>query len=367
MQMVAYLAFHGPLSLRSDWKFQVAQGHTIGVGVKIDVSKAHYAFLFAVDGTLDDKSGARGHPILASFAERLTGVSHRAIGQLGKEIETWNQTLAKEPNEKYYSEKLRVYRAGTIMRLKSTALSFNPPLPAIGDWQGLSKYISEGNSCTGYVIIAETMLDITDLDNIPVMHFLCVIGDLVSVKTLIAGDNGAELLASEDDKGNSALHFACMGGQRGIALHLVLERSVTTSKPNNVGTLPLHWLSMFPDKDIDSMSVALSYTENDNMVSKGLQIPLHFLWLRGPSIHWAVSCRNRTAVQSLLKHGANIDEEYQGYTALAKAVELHTPEIVHVLLENGTQKSPDCILAIGLVILLSSASPASPTKRDASR
>jgi ankyrin repeat protein len=73
------------------------------------------------------------------------------------------------------------------------------------------------------------------------------------------------------------------------------------------------------------------------MVSEGLQIPLHFLWLRGPPIHWAVSCRNRTAVQCVLKHGANIDEEYQGYTALAKAVELHTPEIVHVLLENGAQ------------------------------
>ena len=243
----------------------------MGVGVKIDVSKAHYAFLFAVDGTLDDKSGARGHPILASFAEHLMGVSHRAIGQLGKEIETWNHTLAKEPNEKYYSERLRVYWAGTIMRLKSTALSFNPPLPAIGDWQDLPRYISEGNSCTGYVIIAETMLDITDLDNIIVMHFLCLIGDLVSVKTLIAGDNGAELLASEDDKGNSALHFACMGGQRGIALHLVLERSVTTSKPNNVGTLPLHWLSMFPDKDIDSMAVTLSYTENDNMFLKGFR------------------------------------------------------------------------------------------------
>jgi hypothetical protein len=94
---------------------------------------------------------------------------------------------------------------------------------------------------------------------------------------------------------------------------------------------------MFPDKDIDSMAVALSYTETDNLVSEGLQIPLHFLWLRRPPIHWAVSCRNRTAVQSLLKHGVNIDGEYQGYTALAKAVELHTPEIVHVLLENGAQ------------------------------
>lgn len=155
--MVAYLAFHGPLSLRSDWKFQVAQGHAMGVGVKIDVSKAHYAFLFAVDGTLDDKSGARGHPILASFTEHLMGVSHRAIGQLGKGIETWNQTLAKEPSEKYYSERLGVYRAGTIMRLKSTSLSFNPPLPAIGDWQDLSRYISEGNSCTGYVIIANLL------------------------------------------------------------------------------------------------------------------------------------------------------------------------------------------------------------------
>jgi len=61
------------------------------------------------------------------------------------------------------------------------------------------------------------------------------------------------------------------GWSRGIALHLVLERSVTTSKLNKVGTLPLHWLSMFPDKDIDSMAATLSYTENDNMFLKGFR------------------------------------------------------------------------------------------------
>jgi ankyrin repeat protein len=181
------------------------------------------------------------------------------------------------------------------------------------------------------------MPDLTDLDTIPVLHYLCLIGDLASVKSLTAEDHGRELLTLDDDKGNSALHFACMGGHTGIALYLLREKSVAKSRPNNVGTVPLHWLFMFPDNDIDKMAELLSDPECDGMASAGLKIRLHFLWLRGPPIHWAVSCRNRTAIQSLLRIGVNIDEEYQGYTALAKAVELHTPEIVHLLLENGAQ------------------------------
>jgi ankyrin repeat protein len=337
MQMAVYLAFRGPPLLRSAWKFQVAQAHTIGVGIPVNRGKAQYAFIFAADGTIDDEPERRGDPTFTSVSERLRGVPQPPKGYLSKYIEACNQALAKEMNETYFSQRLKVYWASTIMRLGSTDLCFKPSLPGIKNWQEFSRYIGEGNSYAGDVIIAEGMLDITDQGSIPVLHYLCLIGDLASVKSLTAEHHGRELLTLEDDKGNSALHFACMGGHTGIALYLLREKSVAKSRPNNVGTLPLHWLFMFPDNDIDKMAELLSDLENDNMVSAGLRIRLHFLWLRGPPIHWAVSCRNRAAVQSLLRIGVNIDEEYQGYTALAKAVELHTPEIVHLLLENGAQ------------------------------
>ncbi|RFU26918.1 hypothetical protein B7463_g9417, partial [Scytalidium lignicola] len=338
LQMAMYLAFRGPHSSKSRWKFQVAQAHTMGVGVPVDRSKAQYAYFFAIDITSDDEPEVPSDPTLMSTLERITGVASEIKGYLSEEITAYNKDLAKETNEKYYSQRLRVYRAGTVMKLKSMDLHFEPPLDGILNWQALSRYITEENRYRGHVTIAENMLDMADLDNIPILHFLCLIGDLVAVKRFTTEDNGgADNLALEDDKGNTALHFACMGGHTDVVLYLVQEKGVTISKHNHIGTVPLHWLFMFPDQDIDKVAELLSHADIVNNASQGLRIPLHLLWLRGPPIHWAVSCRNQTAVQSLIRIGANVDEEYQGYTALAKAVELHTPEMVHLLLENGAQ------------------------------
>ncbi len=60
-------------------------------------------------------------------------------------------------------------------------------------------------------------------------------------------------------------------------------------------------------------------------------------WLRGPPLHWAVSCRDKESVSVLLDLGANIQSEYEGYNSLAKAVELHAYYLVELLLNRDAR------------------------------
>ena len=337
-QMFLQLGFHGSPEERSYMKFQASQAFSLGSGSRIDESRAFLALVFALDGNDDKLEDDRPDPTLLSIVRRLTGSDLRGKGHLSDEIATFDNVLLSESNETYYSQRIRMYRTLTIARLKATKVDIEPHLPGIDDWQGLSRFgVENGITDASYITLSENMFDMPDLDRMPLLQYMCLVGDLESVRRIFDQASYPGILALKDRFGNTALHYACMGGHVDIVLYLVERMPELVTIANDVGTVPLHWLVMFPDDGIGTITNVLLSTDTRNAFSRGLKIPFHFLWLRGPPIHWAVSCRNQKAVITLLEAGANVDEEYQGYTALAKAVELHCPEIVHILLEHGAR------------------------------
>jgi ankyrin repeat protein len=129
-----------------------------------------------------------------------------------------------------------------------------------------------------------------------------------------------------------------MGGSVNMVCYLVDEIGMLTDVPNQEGVIPLHWLPMFDQERMSEITDRLSKKPSTlNAAASGLCIPIHSLWLRGPPLHWAVSCRNQEALKNLLRAGCDVSAEFGGYSALAKAVEIHAHEIVETLLDHGAE------------------------------
>ncbi len=337
--MLARLSAKGEPELRSQRLFQAAQSHFTGPGTPLDIEKAHLSMLFAAAGTFSDL----GDTTAASIHRRVVGVPpERNSGpEVLSQIWPIDTLLSSVSDSLYYAERIRQFRALSISRLKTSSLLLSPSHPDIQNWMELSRQIADDRSMLRCSIsISEDLFDMFNLNRLPILHVLSLLGDLDSIKSYLDKVENPDLqVSAQDEYGNYPLHYACMGGHSTVVRYLVQEKQATNRAVNNSGIVPLHWLPMFLGDDIDQIAELLHDPRTCDAVSEGIKIPFHFLWLRGPPLHWAVSCRNKFAVQSLLRIGADIDLEYQGYTALALAVEIHAAELVGLLLEGGARKT----------------------------
>ena len=168
--------------------------------------------------------------------------------------------------------------------------------------------------------------------------------------------------------GETALARACRIGNA-LASHELLNRGASASKPDNGGRLPLHWLFMFENDEMEPIATRLTSdwwiqhinTSANNAYVPDTQLPLV---LHGTPLAFAVAACSVPATRLLLKLGADPlsgrdspDLNWGSRSPLAIAVCLHLDHIFDILWKAITcdrrhAQSIDCaqldVLACGM-------------------
>ena len=331
---LVHLSVHGEKDEKSLFCFQNFQCAAHGVGGQKNVTQIMCSLIFSLQ---TDET----HPLSLSTIGRISQLGRMTgSGPHAMDIRQWEDDLIGCPMEMYYSQRIRKYRAGGLVRLVKRGLA-HPLLRASVSTseldptlENLSEIISED-----LVSVVEAPVDLPFLHQIPYFHLLCLLGDMPRIGETFAKRSEDEKLLGRDGYGITPLLYACMGGHANVVRWLVDGGHTTQDHVDNNGCTPLHWLGMFPQDEISEIAGKLwtLYPGWLERAATGVKLPIHFIWLRGPPLHWAVSCRDKESVSVLLDLGANIQSEYEGYSSLAKAVELHAYELVELLLDRGAR------------------------------
>lgn len=332
-QRFPQISVYGPKENRSYNYFQVAQAYSLGLGISVDAAKAVFAYAFALKEEDEDSD-----PSALSLIRRILGTTRGGHGPHAELVSSAEESLVEGPNETYYARRVREYRSRSVEKLRSTLLTTDSNSLRPTTFSELRIRILSAQAPAS-VTVHEPLLDLQLQQQLPLLHFLCLTGDLELVKHVVNGKEKAYAVKLVDKSGNTCLQYACMGGHTELVRYLVKEKEMEINKNNLDKMALLHWLVFFPTKDIPEIAQVLAHPDNLNVTSEGPRIPIHFLRLSGTPLQWATSCRNRDAVLTLINLGVDIDLEHNGYTALARAVELHLYEIVDLLLERGAKLS----------------------------
>jgi ankyrin repeat protein len=189
-----------------------------------------------------------------------------------------------------------------------------------------------------------------DLNGNKVLHFAAMFDKPEAIKYLVEERRAA--VNSQNDRGETPLHKACLAGHHAAVEMLISLGADASIASTQYQVSPLHWLFNFEEQHIDKMAQLL--------VSKGkadvgaivacekvgateehppfIHFPFH--WPFGTPLHWAASTRCTTAIDSLLKLGADINArdsqiDRAAQTALAMAARRGDSKIVQYLLNKG--------------------------------
>ncbi|KIW95071.1 uncharacterized protein Z519_03653 [Cladophialophora bantiana CBS 173.52] len=199
----------------------------------------------------------------------------------------------------------------------------------------------------------------------PALHHVVFCGMFKIAKQLIS--HGWSLNAVNDD-GDTLLHLAMRHGDSQMTDYLI-RRGVNVAVSNFKGVTPLHYLSMFgsqernsdggnnsdtqiekletqhvvafsgPDVDaIANMLVDAGADVNASMGRFDSTVDVFFSHrISGTPLHAAVTLGNKSAVQTLLRLGADTEIRpfHDSDTALELAAQLHLAEIAELLLDHG--------------------------------
>ena len=330
------LSLYGEKDQQSLFYFQNFQCAAHGIGGKKKESQVVHSLFFSLN-----KTDGNSHPLPLSTIERISQLGRiTGSGPYVADIGQWEDDLIGYPTEMYYSQRIRRYRAGGLVRLVKSGLA-HPLLRASVSTSELEPTLENlPKISTGDLVsVVEAPLDLPFLRRIPYFHLLCLLGDMARIGEAFAKRSENENLLERDEYGITPLLYACMGGHANVVRWLVDGGHTAQDHVDDNGCTPLHWLGMFPQDEISEMAGKLSalYPEWLERAATGVKLPIHFLWLRGPPLHWAVSCRDKESVSVLLDLGANIQSEHEGYSSLAKAVELHAYDLVELLLDRGAR------------------------------
>lgn len=330
--------FHGQIEYRSYYRFQSAQACFLGLGGPVDITRALYWYAIVTA----EKDGEPSDPTAMSLSRHILGVASKGHGLHADQIWSAEEYLSNGQTETSYARRIRRYRLLALETIKASKLHNPRNVNDIG-FSDLQAQVRTNDAPASVTLNAE-VLDLNLLASIPLLNLSCLLGQTELIECMCrnrADDSESQWLENVDDSGNTCLQYACMAGQTETVCYLVNEKGMSLDTSNSAGTTLLHWLPFFSSADIPEMARLLATPDSMNAVSKGLRIPFHLLFLRGTPLQWAVSCRDPDAVQALVKVGVNIDLEYNGYTALALAVELHAYDIVDLLLGAGAKVTVD--------------------------
>lgn len=152
---------------------------------------------------------------------------------------------------------------------------------------------------------------------------------------------------TRDDSDRTLLQIACRWGNRD-AVGLLLDAGGRADIPGRGGDLPLHWIWMFGDDDIEKICNSLIERGGADVNATMNQYDLfsetwNHLRISGTALHSAIAARSLPAVLVLLDHGANINRRpYEdSETPLELAARLHLSEIVELLCSRGAALAND--------------------------
>ncbi|EXJ71728.1 serine/threonine protein kinase [Cladophialophora psammophila CBS 110553] len=200
----------------------------------------------------------------------------------------------------------------------------------------------------------------------PALHHVVFCGMFKLAKQLI--DHGWSLNAVNDE-GDTLLHLAMRHGDSQMTEYLI-RRGINVAVSNFKGVTPLHYLSMFgsqernsedggnysdaqieklgtqhvvefsgPDVDtIANMLVDAGADVNASMGRFDSTVDVFFSHrISGTPLHAAVTLGNKSAVQTLLRLGADVEIRpfHDSDTALELAAQLHLADIAELLLDHG--------------------------------
>lgn len=322
-------AVYGPKSTRSYYYLQGMQKHFLGAGHEPDYGKAIFALMFAMK-----ESDEPTDPLAPTLALRLLGTETglRGHGPKARIAAQACDELAACDNEKYYSERFRVFRALTIKQTLSTNVTVDGATDL--SFSDLGAKIKESMFPASVGVKVE-LVDLELPARLPLAHFLCLVGDLGLLKLLAENEPAAISSSAIDSCGNTCLHYASMGGHADVVEFLVDAHNADVGIANADGTTALHWLPFFEESTIPKMGKKLAGGNALNASTRGCLIPLHLVHLRGTPLHWSVSCRNLAATVQLLDLGADINATHEGQTALSLAVQIHAYDIAQTLMHGG--------------------------------
>jgi serine/threonine protein kinase len=180
----------------------------------------------------------------------------------------------------------------------------------------------------------EEILTVIDSAGNRAIHAAAALGALTIIESLIAIQQ--EQIECLNDKGETPLLKACAAGQT-ETVELLCARGARAHAHNHEGVSALHWLFAFPTCDIPRIARALhqagallNYFIPTTLPSQNGSPNLlpwrhfPFEWPLGTAMHWAAFSGNRTAVETLVALGGDVDATYkpgQAFTSpLAQAV-----------------------------------------------
>ncbi|QQR49312.1 ankyrin repeat domain-containing protein [bacterium] len=131
----------------------------------------------------------------------------------------------------------------------------------------------------------------------------------------------------KDARGQTPLHYACLGGHV-ECVKILIENSANINEKNQVGYAPLHIASSYGHVGCMRELLVSGANPNEKVGARG-NTPLHLAILRR---HLSLNC-----LTTLLENGANINEKmtWDGGTALHEASETGCADYVVMLIENG--------------------------------
>jgi serine/threonine protein kinase/ankyrin repeat protein len=181
------------------------------------------------------------------------------------------------------------------------------------------------------------------------IHAAAALGSLTTIESLLATQQ--EQIECLNDKGETPLLKACAAGQT-ETVELLCARGARAHVHNHEGVSALHWLFAFPTHDIPRVAralhqagAALNHSIPTTLPSRNGS-PNHlpwrhfpFEWPLGTAMHWAAFSSNRTAVETLVALGCNVDAVYKPgeafTTPLAQAVYRGDAAMVTSLIKLG--------------------------------
>ncbi|KAF2730357.1 hypothetical protein EJ04DRAFT_390945, partial [Polyplosphaeria fusca] len=196
-------------------------------------------------------------------------------------------------------------------------------------------------------------------------HVCAALGEIETLRSLLM--NASSMPAN--DAGETPLYKACQAGHSAI-VQLLLERGCSVAASASTDATPLHWLFAFPEPDIPRVAEALIQAGCDvnaiihpvreyGRAQRNLSMHFPFEWPLGSPLHWAAFARNKTAMDVLLKFGANINATYDNgqyatcplaqvvYVCDALLVEYFISKGANVVLENEQNRNLLHIMSTG--------------------
>lgn len=189
-----------------------------------------------------------------------------------------------------------------------------------------------------------------DLNGNKVLHFAAMFDKPAVIKYLVEERRAA--VNSQNDRGETPLHKACLAGHHAAVEMLISLGADASIVSTQYQLSPLHWLFTFEEQYIDKIAqllvskgkadvgaiVACEKVGAIEMHPPFIHFPFH--WPFGTPLHWAASTRCTTAIDSLLKLGADINARDSkidplAQTALAMAARRGDSKIVQYLLNKG--------------------------------